>query len=288
MKDKLLIFSLIFLISCSLFEEREKLDPESEKFLSETRYIITPEEKKEFLRLPPEKRKDYIEEFWKRRPAGFKEEYYKRIDEANKLFRGGGRPGWLQDRGMVYIIYGPPTQIERYPMGSISYPYAHEIWHYEYIEIVFYDPYNSGDYRLTPESLFILDTIKRIPTVQVLDAKPIKEKAPPLKFDLESEKIEEGINLKILIPYEKISLKEISGRLETEIEISLIISGAQSIKRSENYKISYSKEEIEKLNERYFRIEIPLKLKKGKYTARITILNKFSKEKGSGKIDFSI
>jgi GWxTD domain-containing protein len=279
---------LIFLISCSLFEEREKLDPESEKFLSETRYIITPEEKKEFLRLPPEKRKDYIEEFWKRRPAGFKEEYYKRIDEANKLFRGGGRPGWLQDRGMVYIIYGPPTQIERYPMGSISYPYAHEIWHYEYIEIVFYDPYNSGDYRLTPESLFILDTIKRIPTVQVLDAKPIKEKAPPLKFDLESEKIEEGINLKILIPYEKISLKEISGRLETEIEISLIISGAQSIKRSENYKISYSKEEIEKLNERYFRIEIPLKLKKGKYTARITILNKFSKEKGSGKIDFSI
>jgi hypothetical protein len=139
-----------------------------------------------------------------------------------------------------------------------------------------------------PESLFILDTIKRIPTVQVLDAKPIKEKAPPLKFDLESEKIEEGIKLKILIPYEKISLKEISGRLETEIEISLIISGAQSIKKSENYKISYSKEEIEKLNERYFRIEIPLKLKKGKYTARITILNKFSKEKGSGKIDFSI
>jgi len=279
---------LIFLISCSLFEKREKLDPESEKFLSETRYIITPEEKKEFLRLPPEKRKDYIEEFWKRRPAGFKEEYYKRIDEANKLFRGGGRPGWLQDRGMVYIIYGPPTQIERYPMGSISYPYAHEIWHYEYIEIVFYDPYNSGDYRLTPESLFILDTIRRIPTVQVLDAKPIKEKAPPLKFDLESEKIEEGIKLKILIPYEKISLKEISGRLETEIEISLIISGAQSIKKSENYKISYSKEEIEKLNERYFRIEIPLKLKKGKYTVRITILNKFSKEKGSGKIDFSI
>jgi len=230
---------LIFLISCSLFEKREKLDPESEKFLSETRYIITPEEKKEFLRLPPEKRKDYIEEFWKRRPAGFKEEYYKRIDEANKLFRGGGRPGWLQDRGMVYIIYGPPTQIERYPMGSISYPYAHEIWHYEYIEIVFYDTYNSGDYRLTPESLFILDTIRRIPTVQVLDAKPIKEKAPPLKFDLETEKIEEGIKLKILITYEKISMKEISGRLETEIEISLIISGAQSIKKSENYKISY-------------------------------------------------
>lgn len=289
MRKKSLILLFVFLsISCSLFEMREKLDPESEQFLSETRYIITPEEKKEFLSLPPEKRKDYIEEFWNRRPAGFKEEYYRRIEEANKMFRGGGRPGWLQDRGMVYIIYGPPTHMEKYPMGSASYPYAHEIWYYEYIQIVFVDPYNSGDYRLTAESLFTLDYIRNIPTAMILDTRPAKEKKDQLKFETEIEKTEEGTILRILLPYERISLKEIEGRLETEIETNIAVSGAQSLTKSETFKISYSKEEIEKLSERYYKIEIPLKLKKGKYTVKITISNRFSKEKTSGKIKFSV
>ncbi len=289
MKNKIFIFSLIFLISCSIFEKREKLDPESEKFLSETRYIITPEEKKEFLRLPPEKRKDYIEEFWARRPAGFKEEYYKRIEEANRLFRGGGRLGWLQDRGMVYIIYGPPSQIEKYPMGSATYPYAHEIWYYEYLQVVFYDPYNSGDYRLTPESLFLLDNIRMIPTSQVLDGRPSKEKiGTNLKFELEVEKAEKGAKIKVLIPYENMYLIEEKGRFNTEIEVRIEISGAESWNKSELYKISYSKEEIEKLNQRNFEIEIPLKLKNGKYKGRITIFNRISKEKASKRIEFSI
>ncbi len=287
---KILILSLFFLaVSCSIFERREKLDSESEEFLSTTRYIITSEEKKEFLSLPPEKRKDYIEEFWKKRPEGFKEEYYSRIEYANQMFRGGGRPGWLQDRGMVYIMYGPPTHMEKYPMGSASYPYAHEVWYYEYLQIVFHDPYGSGDYRLTDESLFILDTIRRIPTSQILEARPSKErKDENLKFEAEIEEIEEGVIIKILIPYESIFLREIDGRLETELETNLTVSGTQSLTKSETFKISYLKEEIEKLSERYYKIEIPLKLKSGKYTAKITILNRFSKGKASGKIKFSI
>lgn len=290
MRKKILILSFFFLaVSCSIFEKGEKLDPESEEFLSTTRYIITSEEKKEFLSLPPEKRKDYIEEFWKRRPEGFKEEYYRRIEYANKMFRGGGRPGWLQDRGMVYIIYGPPTHMEKYPMGSASYPYAHEIWYYEYLQIVFVDLYGSGDYRLTSESLFILDTIRRIPTAQVLDWKTSKEiRGAGLKFEVESEKVENGVKIKILIPYENISLREESGRLETELEANIVISGTESVNKLETYKISYSIEEIEKLSERHYKIEIPLKLKSGKYTAKITILNRFSKEKASKKINFSI
>lgn len=288
MKNKILISSLIFLISCSVSEKRGKLDPESEKFLSETRYIITSQEKKEFLRLPPEKRKDYIEEFWARRPAGFKDEYYKRIDEANRLFRGG-KPGWLQERGMVYIIYGPPSNIERYPMGSVSYPYAHEIWYYEYLQIVFYDPDNSGNYRLTSESLFLLDNIRRIPTSQVLDGRPSREKiGANLKFELETEKVEEGMKMKILIPYENIYLIEEKGSFNTELELRIEISGTESWNKSEVYKISYSKEEIEKLSQRNFKIEIPLKLKKGKYKSRITVINRISKEKVSKRTEFLI
>ncbi|MGQ9618456.1 MAG: GWxTD domain-containing protein [Candidatus Aminicenantia bacterium] len=288
---RIFILTIIFLlIACSArFTKRPKLDPEGEEFLSSVRYIITPEEEREFVNLPLEKRKEYMEEFWKRRGEGFKEEYFKRIEYSNKFFSTGGRVGWLTDRGMVYILYGPPTQLERYPMGSGSYPYAHEIWYYEYVQIVFYDPYNTGDYRLTPESLMALDTIRMIPTAQVLPMKKFKEKkAVHLKIELEVEKVENGVKLKISIPYENISLIEKEGKLETELEVVITISGKEPIRKSESYKLSFTKEEIEKLTDRYFKIEIPLTLKKGKFKGNVTITNKLSKDKATKKFDFTL
>ncbi len=286
MKKILFIIFIGIFISCATFEKTKSLDPESKEFLSITRYIITNEERKEFLNLPPEKRKEYIEDFWKKRPTGFKEEYYRRIEYANKMFRGP-KPGWLQDRGMVYIIYGAPSQVERYPMGSASYPYAHEIWYYEFIQIVFVDPYGLGDYRLTAESSFILDTIRSIPTAEVLNLNPVeKKKSLPFKFEFEIEMEENGVIINISIPYENISFLETNGVLETELETIITIEGKKELKRSKTSKISFSKEEIEKLSERFYKIKIPLELEKGKYKGNITILNKVSKEKASKKIEF--
>src|SRR4030042_3951813 len=83
----------------------QKMDAESRKFRSEVRYIITNQESKVFAELPAESRPRFIEDFWLRRDPTleteaneFRDAHYRRIAEANRLFRGMPR-GWLQDRG---------------------------------------------------------------------------------------------------------------------------------------------------------------------------------------------
>ncbi|MFA3783719.1 GWxTD domain-containing protein [Melioribacteraceae bacterium 4301-Me] len=74
-------------------------------------------------------------------------EYYRRIDYANKNFRGIGE-GWRTDMGMVYVTFGPPSNVERHAFEMDSKPY--EIW--EYYEqnryFVFVDNTGFGDYYL--------------------------------------------------------------------------------------------------------------------------------------------
>ncbi len=136
-------------------------------------YIISPQERDVFEKLnTPEEREQFIEQFWYRRdpdprtPANeFKDEHYRRIAYANERF-ASGLPGWLTDRGRVYIIHGPPAEIESHPTGgnynrpfhegggsTSTYPF--EVWRYRYIEgmgndivIEFVDPTMSGEYRL--------------------------------------------------------------------------------------------------------------------------------------------
>ncbi len=176
-------FLLFFSSSCRLYNLEHKLDPVNADFLSKVSYIITKEESKIFLELPPFARTKFIEEFWKRRDPTpeterneNKEDYFERIEEANRLFRGGGRPGWLQDRGRIYILFGPPNERQTYPMGGWAIdPYAdaremtgsrrvasgekpNEVWIYYSLfsslqkphvtRLVFVDSSGTGDYRL--------------------------------------------------------------------------------------------------------------------------------------------
>lgn len=136
-------------------------------------YIITDEEVAVFSELTtPEEREQFIEQFWFRRDPDprtseneFKEEHYRRIAYANEHY-GSGDPGWLTDRGRIYIIHGPPDTMESRPMGgayvrsmeegggtTAVHPY--EKWRYRYIEglgneieLEFIDVSNSNDYKL--------------------------------------------------------------------------------------------------------------------------------------------
>lgn len=137
-------------------------------------YIITPEERTAFLQLETnEERESFIEQFWLRRSTNpdlpdndFKEEHYRRIAYANEHF-ASGIPGWKTDRGRIYIIWGPPDEIESHPTGgtydrpmeegggsTTTYPW--ETWRYRYLEgiqenviLEFVDPSSSGEYHLT-------------------------------------------------------------------------------------------------------------------------------------------
>ena len=136
--------------------------------------IMTEEERRAFLELSTnEERDQYIEIFWDRhnlRPESpennFKEEHYRRLAYADEHFTSG-IPGRKTDRGRIYIIWGPPDEIESHPTGgtydrppeqgggsTTTHPW--ELWRYrhledigENIEIEFVDPTNSGEYRMT-------------------------------------------------------------------------------------------------------------------------------------------
>ena len=136
-------------------------------------YIITSEEKKAFKELKTdEERENFIENFWRRRDPNpdteeneFREEYYERIAYANEHF-ASGIPGWMTDRGRIYITWGKPDSVESHPSGgsydrpsyegggsTTTYPF--EIWFYRHldnvgdgIEIEFVDPTGTGEYKI--------------------------------------------------------------------------------------------------------------------------------------------
>jgi len=136
-------------------------------------YIITSEEKKAFNALKTdEERENFIENFWRRRDPNpdteeneFREEYYERIAYANEHF-ASGIPGWMTDRGRIYITWGKPDSVESHPSGgaydrpsyegggsTTTYPF--ETWFYRHldnvgegVEIEFVDPSGTGEYRI--------------------------------------------------------------------------------------------------------------------------------------------
>ncbi|HEY2844671.1 MAG TPA: GWxTD domain-containing protein, partial [Bryobacteraceae bacterium] len=106
----------------------------------EVRWIITDYERVTFRLLQTDdQREQFIEQFWVRRDPTpgteeneFKEEHYRRIAFANDRFTEA-IPGWKTDRGMIYILYGPPDAIDAHAgVPGATYPY--ESWQYRYIQ----------------------------------------------------------------------------------------------------------------------------------------------------------
>ncbi len=154
---------------------RNELTPEDRKWLNEdVRWIITDEEARAFKNLAnEEERQQYIEMFWQRRNPNpdspeneFRDEHYARIAYANEHF-AAGKPGWMTDRGHIYIAFGKPDSIDSHPSGgsyerpmeegggsTSTFPF--EVWHYRYlagvgdnIDIEFVDSCMCGDYHAT-------------------------------------------------------------------------------------------------------------------------------------------
>jgi GWxTD domain-containing protein len=139
-------------------------------------YIITPEERAAFKQLSNDEERDhFIEIFWFNRDPTpdtveneYEDEHYRRLEYANERF-GAAIPGWKTDRGRIYILHGPPDQIESHPSGGTydrspqegggttsTFPF--ERWRYRYLEdvgqevvIEFVDTCMCGDYHMTME-----------------------------------------------------------------------------------------------------------------------------------------
>lgn len=137
------------------------------KWLNEdVAYIITPAELEQFLRLgsAPECAA-FIQDFWAKRGDEAKEEHYRRIAWVNGRYPGEP-PGWTTDRGRIYILYGPPAEIESHPSGrriqrppaqggGITATHPFELWLYRHvpgigddIRFEFVDNKMDGSYSL--------------------------------------------------------------------------------------------------------------------------------------------
>ncbi|MBT8385834.1 MAG: GWxTD domain-containing protein, partial [Ignavibacteria bacterium] len=76
--------------------------------------------------------------------------YVDRVNESNVKYGAMGKKGWKTDRGRIYIMYGEPNEIERYPNEPQTRPY--EKWNYHDIEggvqFIFGDITGFSDYQL--------------------------------------------------------------------------------------------------------------------------------------------
>lgn len=278
---------LLLLASCQSYRLEKKLSSGEQEFLSTVRFIITKEERKIFLRVAPSERKAFIEEFWvKRDPSPeteeneYKEEYFSRIDEANRLFRGEGTHGWLTDRGRIYILFGPPFRRKTYPTdfyGEIIR--AREVWYYGNFPIVFVDRYNSGVYILVTTNLAVLNEINfALRQLRDRQEKQIKKSTELLlNFKLE---LTESSNIPVIlikIPYNKIWFEEKGKKvLETTLNVDLKLLDSDKkiiLQHNENYLISISEKSLMRNKDKNYVIEIPLILAKGEYSIQATLTN---------------
>jgi GWxTD domain-containing protein len=126
-----------------------------EKAIQQMVYIATEDELSHIKKADnkDEKVKRYLE-FWKKKdPVPESEEneifneYYRRVEYANKNFSHYSE-GWKTDRGMVFVILGPPNNVDRHPFDYNAKPY--EIWEYYNLNrsFIFVDETGFGDYRL--------------------------------------------------------------------------------------------------------------------------------------------
>jgi len=79
--------------------------------------------------------------------------YFTRLTRANGRFREEGVPGWMSDRGKVFVVMGEPDQIFEPTITDFSRN-RQQLWDYrdKGIQLVFYDQTGTGRWRLTQTS----------------------------------------------------------------------------------------------------------------------------------------
>jgi GWxTD domain-containing protein len=151
-----------FFVESQSFEQSEFATMNQEQIETEFRqiqYIIEEYEKELYNATETlEAKQKFLYRFWNSRNPdttqvvnAVREEYRDRIKYANKNFSYGlMKEGWTTERGRVYLMYGPPTEIDRHPLNNTLR--AYEIWFYAEIgggiHFYFVDVQNIRNYIL--------------------------------------------------------------------------------------------------------------------------------------------
>ena len=145
-------------------DRSERLPEQYRSWLEkEVVYIIDDKERDAFLDLQSVGEWEaFTKAFWKRRDPDrltpvneFKEEHYRRLEHANRVLgRESSVPGWMTDRGKMYIILGEPNDTDTF--RSVPGLYPAELWFYlarpekalPPMYLLFFQDGHAGAYRL--------------------------------------------------------------------------------------------------------------------------------------------
>lgn len=120
------------------------------------RYLTTKSEYEEIAANfdSPEKTKELVDKFWQERSGSLErskiliENYYNRVQLAN-IFFTSYLEGWKTDRGIIYVIYGPPDRVYSSTAGE-AWVYGDEAsslsYYFNFIKVS--NPFTDNDYGL--------------------------------------------------------------------------------------------------------------------------------------------
>jgi GWxTD domain-containing protein len=129
-----------------------------EEMLSAMRFVLT---KKEYnaLKNTPELRKN-LERFWLKagqnpdRARELIKLYYSRVENANYYFTSY-KEGWKTDRGIIYIVFGPPDVVYRSGNGE-TWIYGEEknyrSTNFNFNKVI--NPFTNNDYELVRSTIY--------------------------------------------------------------------------------------------------------------------------------------
>ena len=143
--------------SLFLFDDHFPLVQSTEQMTDALRYITT---KREYDNIKAENTKKAFDRFWlnngvtEERARELIKEYYTRVQNANRYFTSYVE-GWKTDRGMIYIVFGPPNVL--YKSGdSESWIYGEEnnFMSLNYTFIKAANPFSDNDFQMSRSPIY--------------------------------------------------------------------------------------------------------------------------------------
>ncbi len=284
--ERLFLISLVLVIlllgNCGI--GRLELDPESKDFYEYARLIMTSQEKDIFRLLPDaESRKEFIQDFWDKRDPDpyteeneFKDEFFERIEYANKHFIEG-IPGWKTDRGRIFIYLGPPDKIEQRPFINDPNIKGLVLWgYYQYrLGIEFVDRRGDGQYALSRQSGAaggLLDVIEKAKFGQIFDDQDIIGKV----FSEFGVSYTPGSKeIVVSIPIESLSFEAEADKLRAEFTFEFFIYSKKSPKKDRfTREKSFETTEEEALGLEDVVLTFPYDLDPGEYYFDVVVIIK--------------
>jgi GWxTD domain-containing protein len=132
-----------------------------DEMLAMLRYFDAQDWVDSLRKAPPQERPAVWRNFWKATdPVAITPEnealddYFRRVQQANVRFTEEGGPGWLTDRGEVFIGLGEPDEVLDMSSGMDRSGLRAIRWSYNTLRLVVYfqDQTGFGRFRLTPTS----------------------------------------------------------------------------------------------------------------------------------------